>query len=93
VSTTKSSHETQDIKRSWTVNGIDGIELRVHPSIRFSRQQWFNIPIETRKKLKQMRDEYKAKRSKNNKRSAKEVNIRNNEQKIDNHEGNRSIDL
>jgi len=70
------SYETQDeIKGSWTVNGIDGKEIKVHPKIRFSRQQWFNIPMETRKRLKQMRDEYKAKRSKQNKRSAKEVNI------------------
>ena len=72
----KPSHETQDdVKGSWTVNGIDGKEMKVHPKIRFSRQQWFNIPIETRKRLKQMRDEYKAKRSKQYKRSAKEVNI------------------
>ena len=70
------SYETQDeIKGSWTVNGIDGKDIKVHPKIRFSRQQWFNIPIETRKRLKQMRDEYKAKRPKQNKCSVKETNI------------------
>jgi len=86
VSTTKSFHEPQDIKGSWTVNGIDGRELRVYPSIRLSRQQWFNIPIKTLKKLKQMRDEYKAKRSKRNRRSA-ETKTSNNDEESNCHEG------
>jgi len=74
--TTQQFNRIQDeIKGSWTVNGIDGKEMRVHPKISFSRQQWFNIPNETRRKLKRMRDEYNAKRSKQNKRSVKEVNI------------------
>ena len=73
---THQSHGTHDeIKGSWTVTGIDGKEMRVHPKIRFSRQQWFNIPIETRRKLKNMRDEYNAKRPRQSKRSVKEVNI------------------
>jgi len=88
VSTLKSSEGTQeDRKGSWTVNGIDGKERKVHPSIRFSRLQRFNIPIETRKTLKQMRDEYKAKRYKQNKRSVKEVNIGSNGKESVNQEG------
>ncbi len=50
-------------------------------------------PVVTRKNLKQIRGEYKAERSKNNKRSTKEVNIRNNEQGKVIMKGNRSIDL
>ena len=44
----------------WEVTGLNGQQIKVHPSYRLSEEVWFNLPENTRNQLVQMRQEYRA---------------------------------